>query len=239
MKNIINIGVLTMLGFGLSGCANQSQPFNPNIKKIIFNNGIPYNIPRATHYSIVPISKTVESLFVNIYDINLCHNNDLYWWKQGKKDKKMNVNKSAFSLLYAILTKDIKNHGNDLFKSYKYNSKVKSLPDYNIFISSFRNINDNTTLYEIANNKKLLDYIYRNFQVLGRADSIKSGVAGCVSPMSQQEYQYYTNKELQNRQFQHDRNIQNKKSLDRSMDRMQNQLNNMTPQQHNVDVFVY
>lgn len=61
-----------------------------------------------------------------------------------------------------------------------------------------------------------------------------NGLAGCESPMSQQEFEYYSKQEGLNMQYQHEQNIQNQKSLDKALDRT-------TPKryEHNLHIFSY
>lgn len=61
-----------------------------------------------------------------------------------------------------------------------------------------------------------------------------NGLAGCQSPMSQQEFEYYSKQEGLNMQYQHEQNIQNQKSLDKALDRT-------TPKryEHNLHIFNY
>ncbi len=55
--------------------------------------------------------------------------------------------------------------------------------------------------------------------------------------MSDREYQYVTSNQKQTRQFQHEQNIQNRKSLDKSLDRLNDSMKTNKPQTHNVNVY--
>jgi hypothetical protein len=111
----------------------------------------------------------------------------------------------------------------------------------------------------LLKNCNIGDLIWRSPEFMRRANTKPPSLTGyeesqflvgCAKVMSDNEFQFYSKKENQNRQFnqqqalqnqklKNDRNIQNQKSLDKSFDRLNNQLNHMTPTQHNINVYHY
>jgi len=96
---------------------------------------------------------------------------------------------------------------------------------------------------------KVGDVIWRDLERFNKLERNKStedlnwllreGIIGCTSPMSDKEFQYYSTKEQQRRQFQHAQSIQNQKSWDKSMDQINKSLDSMTPKNYNVNVYHY
>ena len=111
----------------------------------------------------------------------------------------------------------------------------------------------------LLKNCKIGDLIWRSPEFMRRANTKPISLTGyeesqylvgCAKPMSSTEYDFYSKQENQNRQFkqqqslqnqklQAEQNIESKKSLDKSLDRLNNTINSMTPKTHNINVYHY
>jgi len=69
------------------------------------------------------------------------------------------------------------------------------------------------------------------------AYAAQKDLAGCVAPMSAREYEHETGKAMQQRQHQHDSNMQSKKDFQQALNRLNDTANSMKP--INVNVYHY
>jgi len=64
----------------------------------------------------------------------------------------------------------------------------------------------------------------------------KENKAGCVSPLSDREYEYYTNRESQTRQYEHAQRIQSQQNFNESLNRLNDTINTITPKTYNLNI---
>ena len=67
------------------------------------------------------------------------------------------------------------------------------------------------------------------------ANAQKKGLAGCASPLSDREYEYYTGRERQTKQHKHEQNIQQQKNTNESLERLNDSYNATKPVKVEVD----
>jgi len=259
MKNLILL--LSLIGIlFFSGCQNQPRPFNPNSKTIHFENGKAYHVPVGSN--IKYLSKFNNKDIFELYEQSNCYKS-IFWYRPGKL--KLNYI-SSFGVVKNILTKKGKKRLAFPYYSSKTNETKRlsvisrTLEDYrkylvsidsdeiqikekeikfiNTYLSKYYPLGTtlDVTLAMLSNDKQLMDMIETGMVLSGIADLANKRIGKCIQPMSNKEYQYYSNKEKQNRQFQHEKNIQGQKSLDKSLDRLNNQLNQTNQQNYNNSI---
>jgi len=228
-KLILSFSIVVFI---FSGCTNQPQPFNPNKKGMIFIKGNPYMIPYNVKYLKQPLNKEEVTLYKQ-YKLN-CKQNDIFWF-QPKQFKnhftlyKIMINNDKFKNLKII--DNIKFHKSK--NQYSKNENEKILYILNNFIKISKN--DNITFGELRNNKKIFDFLNKEEKKSWLENIIKFGYSGCASIMSDKEYHYFVGNQRQQAQFQHENDIQSQKSSDKSLDRLNDTINSMTPKTYNIN----
>ncbi len=216
----------------LASCTNQPQPFNRNIKTIVFLNGKAFHIPQGADYKLSTVNMNDVTLFKAL-GISTCNEGDLFW-KSDLKNIIVPGNGSAHIMIGRAIQN--KKYDHITFADMKVDIQRKSdrPKDSKVLLDNLSNmVSDETTFSEMRDNKEVVSYLWHGGMVSFYSLGIKKGIAGCVSEMSNNEFQYYSNKSNLDTQLRSDQNIQNQKSLDKSLDR----LNNNTPKTYNVNMY--
>ncbi len=214
--------------FILNGCG-QTQ-FNPNNKAMVFIKGKPYKVPYQTNYSLQPLSKdNIKAL--RGYGYQYCSEGNIRWISNQKNITNPKYLKHFDSLISVII--DAK-HSHGTISEMRFKSKPNASQGYKTMmyitnemldkLASFTS--ENSTFGEIAKNKKAIGYLHSS-AFMAKA---QIGYAGCISPMSNQEYNYEIESQKQQTQLKNQKDIKAQNNFNEFLNGLNNLSNSMMKQ---------
>ena len=230
MIKIKSLVLLFALSIGFIGCG-QPQ-FNPNNKSMVFIKGKPYKVPYQTNYSLQPLSKD-DIKALRKYGYQYCSEGDIRW-VSNKKDKITNPKYlNHFDSLIPVII-DPKNSKGTI-SEMRFKSNPNASQGYKTMMYITNGILDklasftseNSTFGEILKNKEAMGYLYTSAFMA----KVLVGYAGCISSMSNQEYNYYIDNQRQQAQLKNQKNIKaqtNFNSLLNGLNDLSNSMSNQT-----------
>jgi len=222
-----------ILGIGFTGCSKtptpKYMPYDVNNKYIRFYEGKAYRTPYRTRGMLLAeFSKPIEDInvtdtveiFKKLGNVS-CNEKSLMWIESKYVDKYFNNPSEA----------NIKIHNETIFKdspcpipipAHLYDTPEKEA-------KLIEKCGDGNRYGQSSNQYKIIV-------------AMQQGFAGCVDELSDREFEYYVGKEKQEDalrkqllQLQNDRDIQSRKDLQQTLDRLNDSTNNNTPK----SVFIY
>ena len=224
---------ISIIGVIFSGCTNQPQ-FNPNKKIIKFVNGKPYSVPQGSISTRKSFSRNDEIIF-NLYGIENCKENAIAWFKTDPLKMKF---KSTFKFILNLVESHKYDNAtiSDLIQLLdKYKNNLNPKESKFIIDTILQMSNKNTTMKEISQNRHIINFLAIGGLISAYSNSFHNYNGTCIDPMSKQEYGFQLGNQRQEAQFQHENDIQSQKSIDKSLDRLNDTINSMTPKTYNIN----
>jgi len=230
----IKLIILSIIVLLFTSCGKQNpKPFNQNNTGLVFIQGKPYKIPYGVLYQKTTVTNKEAFLFQD-QQIRNCTTNHILWYKK--------FNSKAVKIPSMILSTIMNKNGENMtiteaIKETKLNTINKQVKRQVIIIFNKLSLmtSDNTTFKQLKNNRQVVGYLSDSNEIANFIYQMKKGLAGCILPISDKEYNYYVWNERQQAKFKHESNIQSQKSLDKSLDRLNDTVNSMTPKTHNIN----